>query len=199
MIIPTLSRPLVSSTPIPTIPDDTQDERPRVLVVAADAQLYALPVEMVREVIRPRTITHIPGAPAVARGLINVRGMVVTVLDLAEAMRREQLERGLDVTVRATGERGRCAVVPPSVVLLEHGGRAVGVAVDAVHDVRPLDASSSDAGRDGSTSADHHAAASGAVGTRVARGLASAGGDIVTRLDLIALLAREMLSSEEGL
>ena len=189
---------LDSSTPIPTTPDDEQDERSRVLVVLAAGRLCAMPVEMVREVIRPRAITRVPGAPAVARGLVNVRGMVVTVLDLAEALRLDGMDGAGIVTVDATTERSRRAVVPSSVVLIEHGGRTVGVAVDAVHDVRTLDAAPANAGRDVSMSADHSAVSGIAAGSRIACGHASAGGDIVTRLDLHALLARVMLSSEEG-
>lgn len=169
-----------------------------MLVVLAAGRLCAMPVEMVREVIRPRAITPVPGAPAVARGLVNVRGMVVTVLDLAEVMRLDATIGATDVTVGTTPELSRRAVVPSSVVLLEHGGRAVGVAVDAVHDVRPLDAAQPNAGRDDSTSAERFAGPGLAAGSRIAGGLASAGGDIVIRLDLHALLARVMLSSEEG-
>ncbi len=157
-----------------------------------------MPVEVVREVIRPRAITPIPGAPAVARGLVNVRGMVVTVLDLAEALRLEGAVGARDVTIGAIDELSRRAVVPSSVVLLEHGGRAVGVAVDAVLDVRPLDAATSNADRDDQASAEFAAASVGGAGLRIACGIASAGGDIVTRLDLSALLAGVMLSSEEG-
>jgi len=189
---------LASSTPILTTPDDEQDERSRVLVVLAAGRLCALPVEMVREVIRPRAMTRIPGAPEVVRGLVNVRGMVVTVLDLAEVLRLDGMDPARTVTVDATTERSRRAVVPSSIVLLEHGGRAVGVAVDAVHDVRPLDAAPTNAARDDSTSAERSAASGITSGSRIACGLASAGGDIVTLLDLHALLARVMLSSEEG-
>lgn len=190
MTIPTLSTPLASSTPIPTTPDAADDERPRVLVVEVDGGLCALPVEWVREVIRPRAITPIPGAPPVARGLVNVRGMVVTVLDLAEALRAERVtdpSAPRDAAVRA--------VLPPSVVLLEHGGRMIGVAVNAVHDVRPLEGGPAATGKAGSREA---GASASDEGSRIACGLASAGDDIVTRLDLGVLLARVMLSSEEG-
>lgn len=189
---------LVSSTPIPTTPDHQEDERPRALVVTAGGRLCAMPVEMVREVIRPRSITPIPGTPSVARGLINVRGMVVTVLDLAEALRLDEASHAASVTPYATEETLPSALIPSSVVLLEHGGRAVGVAVDAVHDVRPLDGGRSSAGREASANAATSADASADVIPRIACGVASAGDDMVTRLDLGALLARLMLSSEEG-
>ncbi len=159
-----------------------------MLVVQAGPRLCALPVDAVREVIRPRAITTIPGAPAVAWGLVNVRGMIVTVLDLAEALR---LEEGGVV------DPGARAVVPPSIVLLEYGGRAVGVAVDAVHDVRPLDQGRGSSGHDVAEGSGEIGGDEGA-GPRIVCGLASAGDDIVTRLDPGALLAQVMLSSEEG-
>ncbi len=162
-----------------------------MLVVEVDGRLCALPVEWVREVIRPRAITPIPGAPPVARGLVNVRGMVVTVLDLAEALRAERVT---DPT--APRNAAVRAVLPPSVVLLEHGGRVIGVAVNAVHDVRPLDGGPASAGK--ADSPDEVVAVRSDEGSRIACGLASAGDDIVTRLDLGVLLARVMLSSEEG-
>ncbi len=185
--------PLDFSTPIPTIPEEAEDERPRVLVVAVAGRLCALPVERVREVIRPKAITTIPGAPAVARGLINVRGMVVTVLDLAEALRQES---GFDLP--PAPHRPVRAVVPSSVVLLEHGGRVIGVAVDAVHDVRPLDGDLTSAGQEPSTEPQTKAPVAAQVSSRIACGLASAGDDMVMRLDPGVLLARVMLSSEEG-
>lgn len=182
---------MASSTPIPTTPDVSEDERTRVLVVEVDGRLCALPVEWVREVIRPRAITAIPGAPPVAQGLVNVRGLVVTVLDLAEALRAERITDS-----NAPRDSAVRAVLPPSVVLLEHGGRIIGVAVNAVHDVRPLDGGPASSGKAVSPEA---VASGGSVeGSRIACGLASAGDDIVTRLDLGVLLARVMLSSEEG-
>jgi purine-binding chemotaxis protein CheW len=189
---------LASFTSIPTIPEEQHDERPRVLVVSVVGQLCALPIELVREVIRPKSITPIPGAPAVASGLVNVRGMVVTVLDLAAALRLDGVPLAEAVTERASGEPLPRAVVPSSIVLLEHGSRVVGVAVDAVHDVRPLDAGATSAGEEAFAESGSSGPDSADAAPRIARGVASAGDDIVMRLDLGALLARVMLSSEEG-
>lgn len=202
--------PLDFSTPIPTIPEEQEDERPRALVVTVAGQLCALPVERVREVIRPRSITTIPGAPPVAHGLVNVRGMVVTVLDLAEALRGETDSMPRNESGSAGRSEGHFApppegkssvraVVPSSVVLLEHGGRVIGVAVDAVHDVRPLEGDHTSAGQEPLGDAEPLAPPAAPVSSRIACGLASAGDDVVMRLDLGVLLARVMLSSEEGL
>ncbi len=94
-----------------------------MLVVAVDRDAFGIPVEQVREVIRSAALRRVPGSPPVLRGIVNVRGAIVTVLDLQALL---------------SGER---AVTAGSVVLLEYGSRLIGLAVHAVHDVRVLDAS----------------------------------------------------------
>ncbi len=87
-------------------------------MVRSGASLFGIPVAQVREVVRPDGLMPVPGTPHLQAGIVNVRGAIVTVLDL-QALR--------------TGVR---AVAPGSIVLIEHGARPVGVTVDAVHDVR---------------------------------------------------------------
>ncbi len=94
-----------------------------MLVVAVDRDAFGIPVEQVREVIRSAALRRVPGSPPVLRGIVNVRGAIVTVLDLQALL---------------SGER---AVTAGSIVLLEYGSRLIGLAVHAVHDVRVLDAS----------------------------------------------------------
>jgi purine-binding chemotaxis protein CheW len=44
---------------------------------------YAIPVLRVREIIEYETVTRVPSTPAFVRGVINLRGSVVPVVDLA--------------------------------------------------------------------------------------------------------------------
>lgn len=48
--------------------------------------LYGIEVERVREVLRQQDITGVPLAPATVAGLINLRGQVVTTIDLRERL-----------------------------------------------------------------------------------------------------------------
>jgi purine-binding chemotaxis protein CheW len=125
-----------------------------VLVVRVGDREYGIPVGQVREVVRANHLSRVPGASPMVRGVINVRGTVVTVLELSVLL------------------RARRAVTVPSIVLLEHGTRVIGIAVDAVRDVR-LDASVGS----GDTAPSEHAH--------------------VTPLDAVALCAPHLLSSEE--
>ncbi|MEP6835842.1 MAG: chemotaxis protein CheW [Gemmatimonas sp.] len=174
---------------------EEEDERERVLLVVArgrdglEMMSYAMNVSLVREVIGARAVTRVPGTPAVMRGLVNVRGMVVTVLDLARCLGQAD-PPSHDITPAKGPSSGHetatRAQMPGSIVLLEQSGRLVGLAVDSVRDVRPLD----DVGlvREGSAFRDEDV---------FVRGLASAGGELVTLLDVAALLARHLISSGE--
>lgn len=73
-----------------------------------------------REILPPAPATRLPGAPSYVRGLINVRGTVITVIDL--------VARLLGHPARPDGP----------VMLIEHQNRLIGVAVDEVVEVQPL-------------------------------------------------------------
>ena len=107
----------------PTSAPDLLDEERQQLVVEVEVggQVWAIPVDQVREVLRPPPLVEVPGAPPIVRGIAAVRGGVVTVLDLAT---------GLGV---ARGDS------PGSVVLVGYGDRLGGLAVDTVRAVRPMD------------------------------------------------------------
>ena len=50
-----------------------------------DGQYFGLDVLKVQEIIRYQLMTCVPLAPPVVRGLINLRGQIVTAIDLRRA------------------------------------------------------------------------------------------------------------------
>ena len=86
---------------------------------------YALDVTALREVVRWQTITPLPRAPELIEGVIDLRGAIVPVIDLARLLRDER------VTV---GTRARIAIA-------EVDGLVVGLAVDAATEVVSAEAS----------------------------------------------------------
>src|ERR1700748_1944339 len=56
------------------------------LLFRVGANLYGCDIAEAREIIPLRPATRLPGAPAFVRGLINIRGMIVTVLDLGQRL-----------------------------------------------------------------------------------------------------------------
>ncbi|MFN7926249.1 MAG: chemotaxis protein CheW [Bryobacteraceae bacterium] len=84
-----------------------------------DKHFFGVDVLKVQEVIRYQTMTRVPLAPGVIRGLINLRGQIVTAIDL-----RQRLE-----LPPRTGED-----LPMNVVIRTDDG-AVSLLVDEIGDV----------------------------------------------------------------
>jgi len=135
-----------------------------VLLFALGGQTYGCDIATVREIIPRRPATRLPGAPAFVCGLINLRGTIVTVLDLGQ-----RLDRG---PAKDDG----------SIILAELGTKLVGIAVDDVMDVRPL-------GEDEIESARADDARGGVV-----RGMGRLNDErVVILLDVIALARQALL------
>jgi purine-binding chemotaxis protein CheW len=69
---------------------------------------FGVPVERVQDILIPDTIAAVPGGPKEVRGLINLRGRIVTVVDLRVRLSLANAEtgnpRGMCVTVEKDGE-----------------------------------------------------------------------------------------------
>jgi len=84
-----------------------------------DRLLFGVEVEKVQEVIRYQEMTRVPLAPPVVKGLINLRGQIVTAVDLR----------------RRLGLRERAATDLPMNVVVRHEDGAVSLLVDEISDV----------------------------------------------------------------
>jgi purine-binding chemotaxis protein CheW len=80
---------------------------------------FGVEVLNVQEVLRYQQMTHVPLAPATVQGLINLRGQIVTAIDL-----RHRLE----LPARVSGE------LPMNVVVRSEDG-AISLLVDEIGDV----------------------------------------------------------------
>jgi len=84
-----------------------------------DGHYFGLDVLKVQEIIRYQEMTRVPLAPPVVRGLINLRGQIVTAIDL---------RRRLELSERPAGHE------PVNVVVQTDDG-AVSLLVDEIGDV----------------------------------------------------------------
>jgi purine-binding chemotaxis protein CheW len=91
-----------------------------LLVFSIDGAAYALPIERIREIVRPRTLTAVPHVPGAVLGVISLRGEILQVLDT-------RLRLGLGPAAQARASR--------VIVLNGEDGRVTGLLVDAVHEV----------------------------------------------------------------
>ena len=88
-----------------------------------DDRLYGVGVERVQEVLRSQARTRIPLAPPAIAGLVNLRGQVLTAIEL-----REQL----GLPPRPQGEE-------PMVVVIRVGTEPVSLLVDSIGAVVDVD------------------------------------------------------------
>ena len=95
----------------------------KYLTFALGAEEYALPVLKVREIINLLDITPVPQVPAHVKGVINLRGKVIPVVDL-------RLKFGF--AEQQYAER-TCVIVVE--VAIANGYVMTGIVVDAVSDV----------------------------------------------------------------
>ncbi|WP_122818433.1 chemotaxis protein CheW [Nocardioides pantholopis] len=96
----------------------------RLVTFALDGRRYGVAVDAVQEVLRGQPRTRVPLAPATVAGLINLRGQVLTAIDL-----REQL--GLPAY---SGEE------EPMLVVIRVAGEPVALLVDSIGSVVDVDA-----------------------------------------------------------
>ncbi len=102
--------------------------------------LYGIEVERVREVLREHDLTRVPLAPPAIAGLINLRGQVVTTIDLRERLRLEREHDGesMLVVVIVGGESVALLVDRIGGVVDVTGGRFEPPPDTLVGDVREL-------------------------------------------------------------
>jgi purine-binding chemotaxis protein CheW len=89
-------------------------------------QLFGLPISRVQDVFAPDRLTHVPLAAAEIAGLLNLRGRIVTAIDM---------RKRLGLPVRDDGR-------PRMAVGIECKGESYGLLIDAIGEVMKLPAHS---------------------------------------------------------
>jgi purine-binding chemotaxis protein CheW len=106
---------------------DAITEVRQYLTFKLDAETFALDVATVREVLDFAAVTKIPRTPEFMRGVINLRGSVVPVVDLRLAFGMSGTERTVNT----------CIIVME--VRLEGEGTVIGALADSVEEVIDLE------------------------------------------------------------
>ncbi|HEX3037511.1 MAG TPA: chemotaxis protein CheW [Oscillospiraceae bacterium] len=94
----------------------------KYLTFFIDGQLYAIPSSEVVEIIRMQPITFMPKLPEFVKGVINLRGKIVPLIDL---------RLKFDLEERAYDDH-------TSIIVLDHNELSIGFIVDTVNDVTDI-------------------------------------------------------------
>ncbi|MDE2184128.1 MAG: purine-binding chemotaxis protein CheW [Alphaproteobacteria bacterium] len=99
--------------------NQTGQDRRQYITFLATGQEFGADIMMIREIRGWTETTALPHVPAYVRGVINLRGMVLPVIDLKARL-------GLGMTA---------ATAKHVIIVVNAGDRTVGLLVDAVSDI----------------------------------------------------------------
>ena len=104
--------------------DSTKDEEQLEIWVTftLDNEIFSLPVRVIHEILRVSTITKVPHAPEPVRGITNMRGRVLPVVDL-------RIRLGMKAVEADNATR---------ILVVESKKRLIGLLVDSVQQVMRL-------------------------------------------------------------
>ena len=145
---------MLASLEIPT----TTDEAPRLLIFGVGGRLCACELDAIREIVPYRQATRLPGAPPFVTGLINLRGSILTVMDLGLRLGTSPIDP-----------------VKGSIVLAEAGSRVIGLGVDELRDVQRVPRTQIEP-------------ADGEIGSGLVSGVLQVGEDVAMLLDVRAII-----------
>lgn len=88
-------------------------------------ETYGVPITSLHEIVRVPEITAVPDAPEYMEGVINLRGRIVSVIDLRKRLGEKKV---------SGNRRNR-------ILVIEHKGRLAGLIVDSASEVLKIPAS----------------------------------------------------------
>jgi purine-binding chemotaxis protein CheW len=101
---------------------DLDGETVEYVTVVIGGQLFGLPIGRVQDVFSPDRLTRVPLAPQEVAGVLNLRGRIVTAINMRVRLGLPPLDTGR----------------PPMAVGIDHGGEAYGLLIDQVGEVMKL-------------------------------------------------------------
>jgi purine-binding chemotaxis protein CheW len=136
-------------------------------------ETYGVPITSLHEIVRVPEITAVPDAPDYLEGVINLRGKIVSVMDLRKRF----------------GDKQATLKKHNRILVVEHSGKLAGLIVDSATEVLKI------AGED--VEAPPTAFQEG--GLNCVTGLGKVRGRLIVLLDMTKLLAPATLLQEKGI
>ena len=95
----------------------------RYLTFFVEDEQYGIDISKIKEIIAPINITHIPKTPDYVKGVINLRGSIIPVVDIR--LKFDMQEREIDMNT--------------AIIIYEVNKASIGFIVDQVEDVLSID------------------------------------------------------------
>ena len=105
---------------------NTEQDAADFVTVMVGAQLFGIPVLQVQDVLNPMPVTRIPLAPPEVSGVLNLRGRIVTAINVRTR---------LGLPAREAAAAAEVAANSGMSIVVEHKGELYSLSVDSVGDV----------------------------------------------------------------
>src|ERR1700722_16701007 len=135
-------------------------------------ETYGVPITSLHEIVRVPEITAVPDAPDYLEGVINLRGKIVSVMDLRKRF----------------GDKQATLKKHNRILVVEHSGKLAGLIVDSATEVLKIPAAD----------VEPPPAAFQEGGLNCVTGLGKVAGRLIVLLDMNKLLAPASLLQENG-
>jgi purine-binding chemotaxis protein CheW len=135
-------------------------------------ETYGVPIKSLHEIVRVPEITAVPDAPDYLEGVINLRGKIVSVMDLRKRF----------------GDQHAVLKKQNRILVVEHSGKLAGLIVDSASEVLKI----------ASEDVEAPPAAFQEGGLNCVTGLGKVRGRLIVLLDMNKLLAPASLLQESG-
>jgi purine-binding chemotaxis protein CheW len=135
-------------------------------------ETYGVPITSLHEIVRVPEITAVPDAPDYLEGVINLRGKIVSVMDLRKRFGNKQ------ATLKKQNR----------ILVVEHAGKLAGLIVDSASEVLKI----------ASENVEAPPAAFQEGGLNCVTGLGKVNGRLIVLLDMTKLLAPASLTRQNG-
>ena len=142
----------------------------KYLTFKLNEEFYGIAVLRIREIIRLQSITTVPQMPAYIKGVLNLRGKIIPVVDLR-----------LKFCLSQANDTERTCIIVVHVQSSQRSAIPMGIIVDSVEEVLNIAASDIEPTPDFGT----------AVDTQYLLGMAKVKGEVKTLLDIDRVLASE--------
>ena len=103
--------------------EDKQSSAARYLTFFVKEEQYGVDISRIKEIIAPINITHIPKTPEYVKGVINLRGSIIPVVDVRIKFGLEEKEMDMETAI----------------IIYEVNRVSIGFIVDNVEDVLPIE------------------------------------------------------------
>jgi len=107
------------------VEDAQPEEEIRICLFSIGEDMYAIPVTLLTEIIIPQKIFPVPTTPSYVRGVINLRGNIVPIVEIREMLSLAQ----------PASTAGQIAIIKYSTI-------TIGIVVDNVYEITSVPVSS---------------------------------------------------------